>query len=44
MNYMTIHYELNNGYREIQMGMSDFPTDVEPSRMGYSIGRVVDGV
>jgi hypothetical protein len=40
---LTINYEFNNGYREIHMDATDFPADVAPSRMGYSIGRIEDG-
>jgi len=37
---LTINYEYNDGYREIHMGEMQFPEDVEPTRMGYSIGRM----
>ena len=37
---LTIRYEANNGFREIHMGEADFPDGVEPSRLGYSIGRI----
>ena len=39
---LTIRYEYNNGYREIHMGQTDFPNGIEPTRMGYSIGRIED--
>jgi len=39
---LTISYEFNNGYREIHMGRTAFPADVELSPMGYSIGRIED--
>ena len=39
---LTIDYEYNNGYREIHMGATEFPDDVEPTRMGYSIGHMED--
>lgn len=40
---LTFHYEFNNGRRVVHMDQSDFPEEVVPSRMGYSIGRIVDG-
>ena len=40
---VTIDYEFNNGYREIHLGRSEFPDDIEPSRLGYSIGRIEHG-
>ena len=39
---LTIRYEFNNGYREIHMRQSEFPVDVEASRLGYSIGHMED--
>lgn len=39
---LTIDYEYNNGYREIHMGATEFPDDVAPTRMGYSIGHMED--
>ncbi len=35
-----LDYEYNNGYREIHLGVSEFPDAVEPTRMGYSIGHM----
>lgn len=37
---LTIRYEANNIVREVHMGQSEFPANVSPSRMGYSIGRM----
>ena len=39
---IELDYEFNNGYREIHMGQTEFPVDVEFSRMGYSIGHIED--
>ena len=39
-NLLTIRYETNSEIREIHMGESDFPAGLEPTRMGYSIGRI----
>ena len=37
---LTIRYESHNIVRDVHMNGSSFPTDVSPSRMGYSIGRM----
>jgi len=37
---LTIQYEANNIIRQVHMDQSEFPEDVTPSRMGYSIGRM----
>lgn len=37
---LTIRYETNSEIRQIHMGETGFPTDLEPTRMGYSIGRI----
>ena len=37
---LTIRYETNSDIREIHMGESEFPAAMEPTRLGYSIGRV----
>jgi hypothetical protein len=42
-NLLTFDYEFNNGYRDIHMGQHEFPSGLEPTRMGYSIGHLEDG-
>ena len=37
---LTIQYEANNVVRQVHMGQSDFPDNVTPRPMGYSIGRM----
>jgi hypothetical protein len=37
---LTIRYETNEEIREIHMGETEFPAGLEPTRMGYSIGRI----
>ena len=39
---LTIRYESNGGFREVHMGKESFPENIEPTRMGYSIGRLDD--
>lgn len=39
---LRFDYEFNNGYREVHLNQPDFPTDLDPTRMGYSIGRIED--
>lgn len=37
---LTIRYESHNVVREVHMGQTEFPANVSPSHMGYSIGRM----
>jgi hypothetical protein len=40
---LTIQYEANNVIREVHMDQSEFPENIVPGRMGYSIGRMEGG-
>ena len=43
-NTLTFHYEFNNGRREVHLNQTEFPDDVPPTHMGYSIGTLKAGV
>jgi hypothetical protein len=41
---LTFHYEFNNGRREVHMEQTEFPSEQTPTRLGFSIGALQDGV